>query len=115
MDDRRRLHPGRLLGGAAPVLCLHGAALRRTPSERGGPARAAAGAAERRPHAGGGGALFPSLPGRMSACARRVAEVTGVDEDSLERLAGGDVSGAVLVTRPDGGRQVAKGGMTATE
>jgi fructosamine-3-kinase len=51
----------------------------------------------------------------MSVFSQRVAELTGADEERMERLAGGDVSGALLVTRPDGSKAVAKGGMTATE
>jgi fructosamine-3-kinase len=51
----------------------------------------------------------------MNALKQRVAELTGVGEDGMERLAGGDVSGALLVTHPDGTRLVAKGGMTVTE
>jgi len=51
----------------------------------------------------------------MSAFSQRVAELTGAEEETMERLAGGDVSGALLVTRPDGGKVVAKGGMTAIE
>jgi fructosamine-3-kinase len=51
----------------------------------------------------------------MSAFRQRVAELTGASEEAMERLAGGDVSGTLLVTRPDGGRMVAKGGMTAVE
>ena len=51
----------------------------------------------------------------MSAFSQRVAELTGADEETMERLAGGDVSGALLVLRPDGGKVVAKGGMTAIE
>ncbi|HYE27011.1 MAG TPA: fructosamine kinase family protein [Allosphingosinicella sp.] len=44
----------------------------------------------------------------MTAFARRVAELTGVAEDRLERLAGGDLSEALLVRRPDGRLSVAK-------
>lgn len=51
----------------------------------------------------------------MSAFSQRVAEVTGVDEDRLERLTGGDVSGALVVTLPDGSKLVAKSGLTAAE
>jgi fructosamine-3-kinase len=51
----------------------------------------------------------------MSAFSKRVAELTGADEERMERLAGGDVSGALLVERPEGGKVVAKGGMTAVE
>jgi fructosamine-3-kinase len=44
----------------------------------------------------------------MTAFARRVAALTGVAEDRLERLAGGDLSEALLVRRPDGRLSVAK-------
>jgi fructosamine-3-kinase len=46
----------------------------------------------------------------MTAFARRVAELTGVAEDRLERLAGGDLSQVLLVEREDGHVSVAKGG-----
>jgi fructosamine-3-kinase len=46
----------------------------------------------------------------MSAFGRRVAAVTGVAEERLERLAGGDLSEVLLVRRPDGREMVAKGG-----
>lgn len=46
----------------------------------------------------------------MSAFAARVAELTGVDPDRLERLAGGDLSEVILLRRPDGRCTVAKGG-----
>lgn len=46
----------------------------------------------------------------MTAFARRVAELAGVDGDRIERLAGGDLSEVLLVHRPDGRRTVAKGG-----
>ncbi|MGZ8336706.1 MAG: fructosamine kinase family protein [Allosphingosinicella sp.] len=46
----------------------------------------------------------------MSAFARRVAALVGVDETSLERLAGGDLSEIFLVRREDGHESVAKGG-----
>jgi fructosamine-3-kinase len=46
----------------------------------------------------------------MSAFAGRVAALTGLAEDRLERLAGGDLSEVLLVRRPDGRRSVAKGG-----
>ena len=49
----------------------------------------------------------------MSAFARRVAELTGVAEDQLERLAGGDLSEVLLLRRPDGRCTVAKGGAAA--
>lgn len=52
----------------------------------------------------------------MSALARRVAELTGVAEDQLERLAGGDLSEVLLLRRVDGRCTVAKGGpAVATE
>ncbi|HYG48121.1 MAG TPA: fructosamine kinase family protein [Allosphingosinicella sp.] len=44
----------------------------------------------------------------MTAFARRVAALTGLAEDRLERLAGGDLSEALLVRRPDGRCSVAK-------
>jgi fructosamine-3-kinase len=46
----------------------------------------------------------------VTAFARRVAELTGVAADRLERLAGGDLSEVLLVRRPDGRLSVAKGG-----
>jgi fructosamine-3-kinase len=46
----------------------------------------------------------------MTAFTRRVAELTGVAEDRLERLAGGDLSEVLLLRRPDGRCTVAKGG-----
>ncbi|HEX8239985.1 MAG TPA: fructosamine kinase family protein [Allosphingosinicella sp.] len=46
----------------------------------------------------------------MTAFARRVAELTGVAEERLERLAGGDLSEVLLLRRPDGRCTVAKGG-----
>ncbi|HET9639035.1 MAG TPA: fructosamine kinase family protein [Allosphingosinicella sp.] len=52
----------------------------------------------------------------MSAFARKVAELTGVAESQLERLAGGDLSEVLLLKRPDGRCTVAKGGpAVATE
>jgi len=52
----------------------------------------------------------------VTAFARRVAELTGVAADRLERLAGGDLSEVLLVRRPDGRLTVAKGGAaTGTE
>jgi fructosamine-3-kinase len=52
----------------------------------------------------------------VSAFARRVAELTGVAEGQLERLAGGDLSEVLLLRRPDGRCTVAKGGPSvATE
>lgn len=52
----------------------------------------------------------------MSAFAARVAALTGVAEDRLERLAGGDLSEVLLLRRPDGRCTVAKGGpASATE
>jgi fructosamine-3-kinase len=44
----------------------------------------------------------------MTAFARRVAALTGVDEERLERLSGGALSEALLVRRPDGRLSVAK-------
>jgi fructosamine-3-kinase len=44
----------------------------------------------------------------MTAFARRVAALTGLSEERLERLAGGDLSEALLVRRPDGRCTVAK-------
>ncbi|HYW17422.1 MAG TPA: fructosamine kinase family protein [Allosphingosinicella sp.] len=44
----------------------------------------------------------------MTAFARRVASLTGLAEERLERLAGGDLSEALLVRRPDGRCTVAK-------
>jgi fructosamine-3-kinase len=46
----------------------------------------------------------------MSAFSQRVAELTGVDEERLERLAGESVSEVLLVRRPDGRLSVAKQG-----
>jgi fructosamine-3-kinase len=46
----------------------------------------------------------------MSAFARRVAAVTGIAEERLERLSGGSLSEVLLVPRPDGRMSVAKGG-----
>jgi fructosamine-3-kinase len=46
----------------------------------------------------------------MSAFARRVATVTGVAEQRLEHLSGGQLSEILLVRRPDGRISVAKGG-----
>jgi fructosamine-3-kinase len=52
----------------------------------------------------------------VSAFARRVAELTGVAETQLERLAGGDLSQVLVLRRPDGRCTVAKGGpAVATE
>jgi fructosamine-3-kinase len=52
----------------------------------------------------------------VSLFARRVASLTGVAEEALERLAGGDLSEILLIRRPDGSRAVAKGGAaSATE
>lgn len=45
----------------------------------------------------------------MTAFSQRVADLTGVAEDRLERLAGGDLSEVLLVPRPEGA-VVAKGG-----
>lgn len=44
----------------------------------------------------------------MTAFARRVAALAGLPEERLERLAGGDLSEALLVRRPDGRCSVAK-------
>jgi fructosamine-3-kinase len=46
----------------------------------------------------------------MTAFACRVAELTGVAEDKLERIAGGVLSEVLLLRRPDGRCTVAKGG-----
>lgn len=46
----------------------------------------------------------------MNAFALRVAELTGVEADRLERLSGGDLSDVLLVRRPDGHLSVAKSG-----
>lgn len=46
----------------------------------------------------------------MSAFAQRVAAVTGLAEERLERLAGGSLSEVLLLRRPDGRLLVAKGG-----
>lgn len=46
----------------------------------------------------------------MSVFARKVAALTGVPEERLERLAGGDLSEVLLLRRPDGRCTVAKGG-----
>ena len=52
----------------------------------------------------------------MSAFSRKVAALTHVPEERLERLAGGDLSEVLLVRRPDGRVSVAKGGpATGTE
>ena len=52
----------------------------------------------------------------MTAFARRVAALTGVPEERLERLSGGDLSEVLLLRRPDGRCTVAKGGSAvATE
>ena len=52
----------------------------------------------------------------MSAFAQRVAAVTGLQPERLERLAGGSLSEVLLVHRPDGRLSVAKGGSAvATE
>jgi len=49
----------------------------------------------------------------MTAFARRVAALTGLPEQRLERLAGGDLSEALLVRRPDGRCSVAKRDLSA--
>jgi len=46
----------------------------------------------------------------MTSFARKVANLLGVAEDRLERLAGGDLSEVLLLRRPDGRCTVAKGG-----
>jgi fructosamine-3-kinase len=46
----------------------------------------------------------------MSAFARKVATLTDVRDDRIERLAGGDLSEVLLVNRADGRLVVAKGG-----
>ncbi|MDP8993651.1 MAG: fructosamine kinase family protein [Pseudomonadota bacterium] len=46
----------------------------------------------------------------MTAFAARVAALTGVPEERLERLSGGDLSEVLLLRRPDGRCTVAKGG-----
>lgn len=46
----------------------------------------------------------------MTAFAARVAELTGVPAERMERLAGGDLSEVLLLRRPDGRCTVAKGG-----
>lgn len=52
----------------------------------------------------------------MSAFADKVATITRVSDDRIERLAGGDLSEVLLVRRPDGHHSVAKGGpATAVE
>lgn len=52
----------------------------------------------------------------MTTFARRVAELTGVPEEGLERLSGGDLSEVLLLRRADGRCTVAKGGpAVATE
>ena len=49
----------------------------------------------------------------MSAFAHRVSSLTGIGEERMERLAGGDLSEVLLVRRPDGRLSVAKGGPAA--
>jgi len=52
----------------------------------------------------------------VTAFSQRVAGLTGVPEDRLRRLAGGDLSEVLLVPRDDGTALVAKGGPSlATE
>jgi fructosamine-3-kinase len=46
----------------------------------------------------------------VTAFARKVAELTGVAEDRLERIAGGVLSEVLLLRRPDGRCTIAKGG-----
>ena len=50
----------------------------------------------------------------MTAFAQKVAELTGVAESRLERLAGGDLSEVLLIPRGDGPPLVAKGGPSVT-
>ena len=49
----------------------------------------------------------------MSVFARRVSAVTGLPEERMEHLAGGDLSEVLLVRRPDGRSSVAKSGPSA--
>ena len=52
----------------------------------------------------------------MTAFSQRVATLTGVAEDRLRRIAGGDLSEVLLVPRDNGPPLVAKGGaQLATE
>lgn len=52
----------------------------------------------------------------MTAFSAKVAALTGIPEERLERLAGGDLSEVLLVRRPDGRVSVAKSGSaTGTE
>ena len=46
----------------------------------------------------------------MTAFSQKVAQLTAVPEERLERLAGGDLSEVLLLKRPDGRCTVAKGG-----
>lgn len=46
----------------------------------------------------------------MSAFSQKVAQLTGVPEERLERLAGGDLSEVLLLRRPDGRCTIAKRG-----
>lgn len=46
----------------------------------------------------------------MSAFRRKAAALVGADEQRVERLAGGDLSEVLLLSRADGGMVVAKGG-----
>jgi fructosamine-3-kinase len=50
----------------------------------------------------------------MTAFAQRVADLTGVAQGRLERLAGGDLSEVLLVPRAEGPPLVAKGGPNVT-
>lgn len=50
----------------------------------------------------------------MTVFAQKVAELTGVAESRLERLAGGDLSEVLLVPRGEGRPLVAKGGPSVT-
>lgn len=47
----------------------------------------------------------------MTAFSNKVAQLTGVAEERLERLSGGELSEVLLVPRPDGRMSVAKGGV----
>lgn len=51
----------------------------------------------------------------MTAFSQRVAAVTGVAEDRLERLAGGDLSEVLLVPRPEGDLVAKSGPSVGTE
>lgn len=49
----------------------------------------------------------------MTGFSRKVAALTGIPEERLERLAGGDLSEVLALKRPDGRLSVAKGGPAA--